>query len=306
MSAGSPSHPSDSRFAGVIGKTLESSRPHWTVPTRPAPGSPHVVVILMDDMGFSDLGCFGGDIETPRIDALAAGGLRFTQYTTVPMCTPARAALLTGKNPHSVGCGWLSQNDPGYPGYGGEISPDAPTLAELLRAGGYATMAVGKWHNTYDRNNLPGGDTRSWPLQRGFDQFYGFMGPETSYFQPDNMMEGNHPADVIRYPEGYFAPDDYTSRAIDWVAQHTTCSPGKPFFLYLSFQTPHGPLQAKADDLARYKGRFDAGWDAMRRRRHERQLAARLIEPNAGFAPRNPGVPEWASLGLQERALYAR
>ncbi|MBM3354364.1 MAG: arylsulfatase [Betaproteobacteria bacterium] len=293
-------------FPGVIGRTLADSRPHWPAPTRAAPGSPNVVVILMDDMGYSDLGCFGGDIDTPRIDALAANGVRFTGYTTVPMCTPARAALLTGKNPHSVGCGWLSQSDPGYPGYRGEISADAPTMAELLRARGYATLAAGKWHNTYDRNNLPGGDTSSWPIQRGFDQFYGFMGPETSYFQPDNMMEGNHPANVVRYPEGYFAPDDYTGRAVEWLAHHFTSSPDKPFFLYLAFQTPHGPLHAKPADLARYRGRFDAGWDAMRRGRFDRQLAAGLIEPNAGFAPRNPGVPEWAALGADERALYAR
>jgi arylsulfatase len=179
-------------------------------------------------------------------------------------------------------------------------------MAELLRAGGYSTLAAGKWHNTYDRNNLPGGDTRSWPIQRGFDQFYGFMGAETSYFQPDNMMEGNHPANMVRYPDDYFAPDDYTHRAVEWLTQHATSSPDKPFFLYLAFQTPHGPLHAKASDLKRYRGRFDEGWDVLRRRRYERQRAAGLIEPNAGFAPRNPGVPDWASLTDDERALFAR
>ncbi|MFM7569494.1 MAG: sulfatase-like hydrolase/transferase, partial [Betaproteobacteria bacterium] len=215
----------------VLGRTLAQSKPHWPAPVRARSGSPNVIVILMDDMGFSDLGCFGGDIDTPNIDSLATGGLRFTGYTTVPMCTPARAALLTGRNPHSVGCGWLSQSNPGYPGYGGEISLAAPTMAELLRAAGYSTLAAGKWHNTYDRNNVPGGDTRSWPIQRGFDQFYGFMGAETSYFQPDNMMEGNHLANVACYPDGYFAPDDYTQRALEWITQHATSSPDRPFFL---------------------------------------------------------------------------
>jgi arylsulfatase A-like enzyme len=293
------------RFTGHIGKTLAESTPAWNAPSRARVGAPNVIVILMDDMGYSDLGCFGGDIDTPNIDALAANGLRFTNYTTVPMCTPARAALLTGKNPHSVGCGWLSHNDPGFPGYKGEISPDAPTIAEVLRQQRYATMAAGKWHNTYDRNNFPGADNSSWPVQRGFDQFYGFIAPETSYFQPDNMMEGNQPASVTRYPDGYFAPDDYTSRAIDWLAQHKSCSPEKPFFLYLAFQTPHGPLQAKPEDLARYKGRYDQGWDEMRRRRFERQQAANLIETNAGFAPRNPDVPAWADIPLDERDLLA-
>jgi len=290
----------------VLGRTLAQSKPHWPAPVRARSGSPNVIVILMDDMGFSDLGCFGGDIDTPNIDSLATGGLRFTGYTTVPMCTPARAALLTGRNPHSVGCGWLSQSNPGYPGYGGEISLAAPTMAELLRAAGYSTLAAGKWHNTYDRNNVPGGDTRSWPIQRGFDQFYGFMGAETSYFQPDNMMEGNHLANVACYPDGYFAPDDYTQRAVEWITQHATSSPDRPFFLYLAFQTPHGPLHAKAEDLQRYRGRFNEGWDVLRRRRYERQRAAGLIEPNAGFAPRNPGVPDWASLNSDERELFAR
>ena len=135
-------------FSGHIAKTLAESKPHWNAPKRANIGSPNVIVILMDDMGYSDLGCFGGEIDTPNIDALAAQGLRFTNYTTVPMCTPARAALLTGKNPHSVGCGWLSHNDPGFPGYKGEISPDSPTIAEVLRQQHYATMAAGKWHNT--------------------------------------------------------------------------------------------------------------------------------------------------------------
>ena len=225
-------------FAGRIGRTLAESMPHWRTQARAAPGSPNIVVVLLDDLGYSDFGCFGGEIPTPAIDRLAAGGLRYTGYTTVPMCTPARAALLTGKNPHSVGCGWLAHHDPGYPGYGGEISRDAPTIAELLRAHGYATMAAGKWHNTWDHHARPGGDTSSWPLQRGFERFYGFMGAETGYFQPDRMMEGNQPTQIDAYPPGYFAPDDYTARAIGWLAEHRACAPDTPFFLYLAYQTP--------------------------------------------------------------------
>lgn len=293
-------------FQGRIGRTLADSLPHWRAPVRPPAGSPNVVVIVLDDLGYSDFGCQGGEIATPQVDALAAGGLRFAGYTTVPMCTPARAALLTGKNPHSVGCGWLTHNDPGYPGYKGEMSRDAPTLAELLRSQGYATYAAGKWHNTYDHNARPGGDTSSWPLQRGFDRFYGFLGAETSYFYPDRMMEGNQPAQVDQFPAGYFAPDDYTGRALGWLAEHQASSPRKPFFLYLALQSPHTPLHAKPADLARYRGRYDAGWDVLRRERFERQRAMGLIEPNAGFAPRNPGVPAWDSLDDAQRALFAR
>ena len=293
-------------FAGVIGRTLKDSSPWWRSPLKAPEGAPNVIVILLDDLGFSDFGCFGGEIETPNIDRLAAAGLRFTGYTTVPMCTPARAALLTGKNPHSVGCGWLTHNSPGYPGYGGEISKDAPTIPELLHAQGWSTMAAGKWHNTYDRNLHAAGDVSSWPLQRGFDRFYGFLNAETSYHQPDRMMEGNQLSQTDSYPEGYFAPDDYTERAIGWLAEHHASAPAKPFFLYLAFQTPHTPLQAKPADQAKYRGRYDAGWDAIRAARYERQKAMGLIEANAELPPRNPGIPAWDELTDEQRALFAR
>ena len=292
-------------FEGHMGPTLGSSKPHWRAPKTAPAGSPNIVIILLDDLGYSDFGCYGGEIHTPNFDRLASSGLRFRNYTTVPMCTPARAALLTGKNPHSVGCGWLTHNDPGYPGYRGEMSKDAPTMAELLRTQGYATYAAGKWHNTYDHNAQPGGDMSSWPLQRGFDRFYGFLGAEASYFQPDRMMEGNQPAQTNSYPPDYFAPDDYTSRAIGWLAEQRSCTPEKPFFLYLAFQTPHTPLQAKVTDKARYAGRYDAGWDAVRQERYARQQAMGVIEANAGFSPRNPGVPAWNELPADQQALFA-
>jgi arylsulfatase len=295
-----------SEFKGQIGRTLSESAPSWPQRQRAAKGSPNIIVILLDDLGFSDFGCYGGEIQTPNIDRLATQGLRYTNYTTVPMCTPARAALLTGKNPHSVGCGWLTHNDPGYPGYRGEMSKDAPLIPELLRQQGWSTMAVGKWHNTYDRNLHSAADNSGWPLQRGFDRFYGFMGAETSYYQPDRMLEGNQLAQVDGYPEGYFAPDDYTSRAITWMAENRANAPDKPFFAYLAYQSPHTPHQAKPEDQARYRGVYDAGWDTLRQARFERQRAMGLIEPNAVFPPRNPGIPEWASLPADQQALYAR
>ena len=293
-------------FAGHIGRTLPESTPSWSAPQRAPQGGPNIIVILLDDLGFSDFGCYGGEIQTPNIDRLAARGLRYTNYTTVPMCTPARAALLTGKNPHSVGWGWLTHNDPGYPGYRGEISKDAPLIPELLREQGWSTMALGKWHNTYDRNLHSAADNSGWPLQRGFDRFYGFMGAETSYFQPDRMLEGNQLAQVDGYPQGYFAPDDYTSRAIAWIAENRASAPDKPFFTYLAFQSPHTPHQAKPEDQAKYEGVYEAGWDALRQARFERQRAMGLIEANAVLPSRNPGIPEWASLSREEQALYAR
>ena len=293
-------------FSGHIGRTLADSMPHWKAPKRASPGSPNIIVILLDDLGFSDFGCYGGEIRTPHIDRLAANGLRYTGYTTVPMCTPARAALLTGKNPHSVGCGWLTHNDPGYPGYRGEMSKDAPLIPELLREQGWTTMALGKWHNTYDRNLHASADTSSWPMQRGFDRFYGFMGAETSYYQPDRMLEGNQMARVDGYPEGYFAPDDYTTRAITWLGEHRASAPDKPFFTYLAYQTPHTPHHAKPEDQARYRGVYDAGWDVLRQARFARQQSMGLIEANAELPPRNPGIPAWDSLSAEEQALFAR
>jgi len=306
--ASTPTAPNtpNAAFGGQIGRTLAQSMPQWRTPPQAPRGAPDVVVILLDDLGFSDFGCFGGEIDTPAVDALAAGGLRYTRYTTVPMCTPARAALLTGKNPHSVGCGWLTHNDPGYPGYKGEMSLDTPTLAEILRASGYSTMAAGKWHNTYDQNTHIGGDTRSWPVQRGFDRFYGFLGAETSYFHPERMMEGNQLTQVDQYPANYFAPDDYTSRAIGWMAEHHASAPDKPFFLYLAFQTPHAPLHARQEDIARVRGRYDAGWERLRQARLARQRELGVIDAKAVLPPLNPNVPDWEQLSPEERAWHVR
>src|SRR3954447_26635744 len=215
-------------FDGVIGRTLRESTPSWRSPVRAPEGSPDVIVVLLDDLGYSDFGCFGAEIATPHIDALAQRGLRFSNYTTVPMCTPARAALLTGKNPHSVGCGWLTFNDPGYPGYrSGEISRDAPTLPELLRANGYSTYMVGKWHNTAEHNVAPSADRSSWPLQRGFDRFYGFIGGETHYFAPAQLIEDNAFLDHAVYRDGYYCTDDWTDKAIGWLRAHVSSSPRK-------------------------------------------------------------------------------
>jgi hypothetical protein len=163
-------------FPGKIGRTRADSEPHWRQPIRPPAGSPNIVIVFMDDMGWSDVGCYGSEIDTPNIDALAERGIRFNHYTTHPICSPARAALLTGRNAHSVATGWLANNNPGFPGYFGDIPLDAPTIAETLRAAGYATAAVGKWHNS--TNGAAPNPT--WPTYRGFNRFYGFLEGETS------------------------------------------------------------------------------------------------------------------------------
>lgn len=294
-------------FQGTIGKTLADSTPWWPPRKSPPPNAPNVVVVLLDDLGYSDFGCFGAEIATPHIDALAADGLRFANYTTVPMCTPARAALLSGKNPHAVGCGWLTFNTPGYPGYrAGEMTKDAPTTAELLRAEGYSTYAAGKWHNTAEYNVTPAGDRASWPLQRGFDRFYGFIGGETHYFAPAQLFEDNAIVDRDSYAADYYCTDDWTDKAIGWLKSHRSSAPDKPFFLYLPYNAPHAPLHAKAADLARYAGRYDAGWDAIRAARLAKQKAAGLLPAATRLPARSANVPDWDSVPAAQRAVYAR
>jgi arylsulfatase len=294
-------------YGGTIGRTLRDSTPWWPPSATPAANAPDIVIVLLDDLGYSDFGCFGAEISTPNIDALAANGLRFSNYTTVPMCTPARAALLTGKNPHAVGAGWLTFNTPGYPGYqAGEIARDAPTLAELVRDLGYATYCVGKWHNTPDYKSGPSSDRSSWPLARGFDRFYGFIGGETHYFAPAQLTADNAIVDRDTYSADYYCTDDWTETAMRWLKAHISATPDKPLLLYLPFNAPHAPLQAKREDAARYSGVYDAGWDAMRAARVERQRAMGLIAEEWRYAPRSAGVPEWNALDGDRKRVAAR
>ena len=293
-------------FAGRIGRTRDASTPAW--PRRPsAPaGAPNVVIVYMDDMGFSDPGCFGGEIDTPHIDALAARGLRFTHYTTHPLCSPARAALLTGINAHAVGTGWLTNTSPGYPGYSGEIPPDAATLPETLRAAGYETIMVGKWHNTPTRDCVPSAPKHTWPTSRGFDTFYGFMEGEAHFFFPAQLMMGTQLVPVDEYPRDYYTTDDWTDRAIQYLKELRASSPTKPFLLYLAHNAVHAPLQAKPADLARYRGRYDAGWTAMRQARLEKQIELGVAPPDTRLPASDPRVPSWDATDPADRPLLAR
>ena len=293
-------------FRGRVERTRADSEPWWPTPPGAAKGAPNIVIVYMDDMGYSDPGCFGSEIETPNIDALAARGLRFNHYTTHPICSPARAALLTGRNAHSVGTGWLANNNAGFPGYTGEIPLDAATLAETLRAGGYATMMVGKWHNTPGPLSLPSSVKDSWPTQRGFEQYYGFMEGETNFFFPSRLMLGNALLPIDEYPRDYYSTDDWTDKAIGFVREHRAASPDKPFFLYVANNAVHAPFQAKARDIAKYRGRYDVGWTAMREARYRRQLELGLIPRGTQLAPSDPVVPPWEATDPADRPLFAR
>ncbi|MFD6347605.1 arylsulfatase [Streptomyces roseolus] len=297
-------------FPGRVGRTFAESEPAWPPRTTPPAGAPNIVVVLVDDMGFSDIGPFGSEIPTPVLDRLAEEGVRLGNYHTMPLCSPARAALLTGLNPHRVGYAMVANSDPGFPGYGMEIADSIPTLAELLHDAGYATYAVGKWHLVRDSASNAADDRANWPLQKGFDQYYGVLEGLTSLFHPHQLVRDNSPLDIDEFPDGYYYTDDITDQAIGMVKSLRAHDPDKPFLLYLAHNAVHGPLQAKAEDIARHRGRYDDGWDALRERRFAAQLAAGLFPPGTELPARNAeaglDVPPWDSLTEEQQRLYAR
>ncbi len=297
-------------FEGTVGRTIAASESWW--PPRPTPpeGAPNIVIVLADDLGFSDLGCYGSEVQTPHLDRLAAEGLRYTNFHVTPMCSPTRAALLTGRNSHAVGVGWVAHADPGFPGYAMELAANAPTMAELLRDAGYATMMVGKWHLSKDTALSPFQRMHSWPVQRGFDRYFGFLGPFTNLHMPNELMEDNHRVEIDRYPDGYYFTDDATERAIRMIREQKAANPRQPFFLYFAHGAPHAPLHARPDDIAKYRGVFDAGWDRVREARHQRQLEFGVIPEGTELAPRNHerghDVQAWDELSAREQTLFAR
>lgn len=296
-------------FEGRVGRTFAGSEPWW--PARPsAAGRPNVVVVLVDDLGFGDLGCYGSEIATPHIDRLAAEGVRFTDYHATPMCSPTRAALLTGVNPHAAGVGTVAHCDPGFPGYAMELAPDVATAAEVFRGAGYFTAMVGKWHLSKDSDAHDAGPRHSWPCQRGFDRFFGFLDGFTNLHQPHRLVEDNHPVEVDRYPDGYYLTDDMTERAVRMLQAAKASDPAKPFFLYLAHGAVHAPLHARPEAIARQRGRYDGGWDRLREERFARQREMGLLPPDAVLPPRNaePGdeVAAWEDLTDTQRRLAAR
>jgi arylsulfatase len=297
-------------FGGRVGRTFAGSESWWPARPTPPPQAPNIVVVLVDDLGFSDLGCYGSELTTPVIDGLADAGLRYTDFHVAPMCSPTRAALLTGLNPHDAGVGSVVHSDAGFPGYAMALTEHAATLPEVLRDHGYSTFMVGKWHLTRDADQNAAGDKSSWPCQRGFDRFYGILDAFTNLHQPHRLMQDNHQVQVDDYPDGYYFTDDITDRAIDMIREVKSADPAKPFFCYVAHGAVHAPLHAPADDIAAHRGRFDEGWDVLREHRHAKQLDLGIIEPGTRLAPRNPepghDVPAWDDLPAEHRPLYAR
>ncbi|MBT9470319.1 MAG: arylsulfatase [Pseudomonadota bacterium] len=289
-----------------VGRTLADSVPHWPARVKPPKGSPNILVVLFDDVGFSDFGCYGSPIKTPTIDALAEDGLRYTGFHTTAMCSTTRAALLTGRNHHSVGMGCLANFDSGFPGYRGKIAHEAGTLPEMLRAQGYGTYMVGKWHATPLSQVGASGPFDGWPLGRGFNRYYGFMDAETDHYSPE-LVRDNTPIDAPgHFPDGYHLTTDLVDESIRFVADHIADAPDQPWLLWLGLGACHAPHQAPKEIIESYDAVFAEGWDVERERRLERQKALGIVPPETQMPPRNDGVKAWVDHSPDEQRVFTR
>jgi arylsulfatase len=265
-----------------------------------APTRPNILLILADDLGFSDLGCYGSEIATPNLDRLASHGLRFTQFYNTARCCPTRASLLTGLYPHQAGVGHMVENL-GDPAYQGDLNRRCLTIAEALRSAGYRTRMAGKWHVTPFSK-----DKHNWPLQRGFEHFFGIISSVRSYYDPPTLTRDNQASD----PKGkdFYLTDAISDQATAWVSE--LAKEKEPFFLYVAYTAPHWPLQAPAEEIARYRDTYRDGWDALRRQRHQRQIELGLVDRRWALTPRDPEAPAWTDAAdkdwqARRMAVYA-
>lgn len=288
-------------FPGHIGTTVAESRPHWVQPGE-KPATPHILLVVLDDTGWADFGCFGSEIATPAIDKLAAEGLRYNNFHVTPLCSPTRACLMTGRNHHAVGMRFLADIDTGFPNSRGRIDPHVPMLPALLRDQGYSTYMVGKWHLAPRHELTPAGPFRDWPLGRGFDKFYGFLDGVTDHYAPDLVQDNQQVDPPAR--DDYHLSEDLVDRALRFLGDHASFTAERPFFMQLAFGATHAPFQAPRDYILPYVKVFEKGWDATRANRLARQKAMGLVPPDAELAERNPGVPAWDSLNADEKLLY--
>lgn len=249
---------------------------------------PNILLILNDDMGYSDIGCYGGEVETPNLDRLAANGLRFSQFYNTARCSPSRASLLTGLHPHQTGIGILTY-DSGPEGYAGNLNQRCATIAEVLRPAGYRSYLSGKWHVS---SNLTQ-PTDSWPLQRGFDEFYGTIIGAGSFYDPNTLTRGNENAEHEARRPGFFYTDAISDEAARMLREHRAGHADRPFFQYVAYTAPHWPLHAHPEDIARYKGRFDGGWDQLREQRLERLVSSGILDAQWKLSGRDPRQPAW-------------
>ena len=294
--------PPPERFQGVINETAEDSEGAFPARPRPRADAPNVLLVMTDDVGFAAASTFGGLIPTPALDRLAANGLRYNNFHTTAMCSPSRAALLTGRNAHNAGMGALAEFAQGYPGYYGEIPKSTASVAEVLRQNGYNTAFFGKHHDTQATTQSVAGPFDSWPSGLGFEYFFGFVASGTDQWHPA-LYKGNSRVSV---PFGKVLDNLLAEDAIRWIHDQKAAAPDKPFFIYFAPGTAHAPLQAPPEWIARFRGKFDAGWDSVRERIFAEQKSKGIIPANTKLTARPPFVPAWNTLTDGQRKVAAR
>ena len=291
-----------------IGRTYKESRPGTMVLTKAPAGAPNVLIVLIDDAGFGQWGTFGGQVPTPNLDRLAKMGLRYTRFHTTALCSPSRAALLTGRNHHSAGTGVITEMGDGFPGYSGQIPKSAAMFAEVLRQGGYSTAFIGKNHNIADWETSIAGPFDRWPGLQGFDYFYGFIGGEMDQWTP-LLYRGTTPVDM-EVPTGkegrYTLNDALADETIRYIHQEKSVTPDRPFFVYYAPGATHAPHHVPRAWIDKFKGQFDQGWDKYREETYQRQVELGVIPADTRLTPRPPEIPAWDSLSPDERRVASR
>lgn len=291
-------------FEGKIGITYKESTPDFPSPIKAPEKAPNVLLVLLDDVGFGQASTFGGPVDTPNLTRLAEKGLRYNQFHTTALCSPTRAALLTGRNHHSVGTGVVEELASGFPGYTTILPKSAATVAEVLRQNGYNTAAFGKWHNTPDYETSVAGPFDRWPTGLGFEYFYGFFGGDTNQWSPALVENTKRIAPPTNNPDYHLTPD-LVDHAISWIHSQQSIAPDKPFFTYLATGATHAPHHAPKAWIDKYQGKFDQGWDKLREETFARQKQLGVIPANAQLTPRPIELPAWDSLSPEDQKIYA-
>ena len=294
------------RFPGIIGRTPDVSSPAWPEMVRTREGAPNVLFIVLDDTGYGHLGCYGSPIRTPNIDALAGDGLLYNNMHTTALCSPSRSCMLTGRNHHSNHMGCLSNGSTGFPGADGYMPFENGMLSEILKQVGYNTYCVGKWHLSPEETNTAAGPYDRWPIGRGFERFYGFLGGDTHQYYPE-LVYDNHQVEPPSTPEqGYHLTPDLVEKAKAFIADAKQIAPQKPFFCYFALGAMHSPHHVPKEWADRYKGAFDDGWQVYRSQVFARQKALGIIPADTELPADDPDVQAWDALSADERRLYAR
>lgn len=293
-------------FSGVIGRTFDESKPAWPAPKRAKEGAPNVLYIVLDDTGFGQLGCYGSPIKTPNIDALAKDGLLYNNMHTTALCSPSRSCMITGRNHHSNGMAGITEISTGFPGSNGIIPFENGFISEILQQQGYNTYAIGKWHLTPFEQTSAAGPYDRWPLGRGFERYYGFLGGDTHQYYPE-LVRDNTQVEPEKTPEeGYHLTPDLVEKAKAMIADSKQVAPNKPFFMYFCTGAQHAPHHVPKEWSDKYKGKFDSGWDAYREETFARQKKMGVLPKNTVLSRHDPDVQDWGKLSADERRLYAR